>query len=235
MRITPLEIRQKSFERQLRGYDKDEVTAFLMTLSQEWERLQDEVKEYKIKLESSEREVGKLREVESSLYKTLKTAEDTGASVIDQAKKAADLHLKESQLKAEAMMNEAKVKAKAAIEDAESTSRQMLEEMEDRLKELAEQYKTIESHHANLLGDLKRIASETIDRVERIRKENAFNPDQHVARAKKEMKKALFPNADPEPAPAKPEPVPSPAVEPVVAPAKAEAPRKQGSFFDTIE
>ena len=90
MRITPLEIRQKSFERQLRGYDKDEVTAFLMTLSQEWERLQDEVKEYKIKLESSEREVGKLREVESSLYKTLKTAEDTGASVIDQAKKAAE-------------------------------------------------------------------------------------------------------------------------------------------------
>ena len=74
MKITPLEIRQKTFERTLRGYDKDEVNAFLLSLSQEWERMMDEVKEVRQKLESSEREVGKLREVETSLFKTLKTA-----------------------------------------------------------------------------------------------------------------------------------------------------------------
>jgi cell division initiation protein len=85
MRITPLEIRQKAFERVLRGYDKDEVNAYLQSLSQEWERMQDDIKEIRIKYEATEREVSKLREVESSLYKTLKTAEDTGANVIDQA------------------------------------------------------------------------------------------------------------------------------------------------------
>jgi DivIVA domain-containing protein len=72
MKITPLEIRQKTFEKNFRGYEKDEVHAFLLTLSQEWERLMDENKELRIKLEGTEREVGKLREVESSLYKTLK-------------------------------------------------------------------------------------------------------------------------------------------------------------------
>jgi cell division initiation protein len=60
----------------------------------EWERILDENKELRIKLESTEREVTKLREVESSLYKTLKTAEDTGANVIEQARMAADLHLR---------------------------------------------------------------------------------------------------------------------------------------------
>ena len=45
MKITPLEIRQKAFEKVLRGYDKDEVNAFLQTLSQEWERILDESKE----------------------------------------------------------------------------------------------------------------------------------------------------------------------------------------------
>ena len=95
MRVTPLEIRQKSFEKHFRGFDTEEVNAFLLTLSQEWERIQDENKELRIKMDASEREVSKLREVESSLYKTLKTAEDTGANVVEQARKTAELHLKE--------------------------------------------------------------------------------------------------------------------------------------------
>src|SRR5690606_6558278 len=111
MRITPLEIRQKTFERNLRGYEREEVHAFLLTLSQEWERIVDENKELRFKYESTEKEIQKLREVESSLYKALKTAEDTGANVIEQARKAASLHLQESQLKAEQMIYESKEKA----------------------------------------------------------------------------------------------------------------------------
>src|SRR6478609_12196476 len=112
MRITPLDIRQKTFEKNFRGYEKDEVNAFLLTLSQEWERMMDENKELRMKLESSEREVLKLREVEGSLYKTLKTAEDTGANVIEQARQTAELHLRESQIQAELIGQEAKVKAR---------------------------------------------------------------------------------------------------------------------------
>ena len=77
MKITPLEIRQKSFEKKLRGYDKDEVNAFLLSLSQEWEQVQDQLKELKIKFQNAENEIKQLREVENSLFKTLKTAEDT--------------------------------------------------------------------------------------------------------------------------------------------------------------
>ena len=52
MKITPIEIRQKTFEKHFRGYDKEEVNAFLLTLSQEWERLVDENKESRFRLES---------------------------------------------------------------------------------------------------------------------------------------------------------------------------------------
>ena len=76
------------------------MNAFLQTLSQEWERVMDEGKELRIKFEAAEREVLKLREVEVSLFKTLKTAEDTGANVIEQARQAADLSMRESQLAA---------------------------------------------------------------------------------------------------------------------------------------
>ncbi len=197
MKITPLEIRQKAFEKVLRGYDKDEVNAFLLTLSQEWERVLDEMKEHRIKSEATEREVSKLREVESSLFKTLKTAEDTGANVIGQANKTAELILRENQLKADAIMNEAKIKAKNTIEEAEMLSRQMLDEMEERLKTLGQHYKTLELHRDNLLSDLKRLAGETLDRVERAKSASRdFDPDQHLALAKRESKKALFPNAE---------------------------------------
>jgi cell division initiation protein len=197
MKVTPLEIRQKTFERTLRGYDKDEVNAFLLSLSQEWERLQDEMKELRMKQESADKEVAKLREVESSLYKTLKTAEDTGANVIGQANKSAELMLKEAQLKSEALLNESKIKAKNTIEEADAASREMLGEMEDRIKALTEQYKTFELHRDNLLSDLKRLAAETIDRVERAARVNkSFDIEQHIAQAKKEAKRAVFPNSD---------------------------------------
>src|SRR5215475_4142527 len=150
MKITPLEIRHKTFEKTLRGYDKDEVYAFLQTLSQEWERTVDETKEMRIKLEATEKEVNKLREVESSLFKTLKTAEETGANVIDQANKTAELILRENQLNADALINEAKTRAKNTIEEAEAISKQMLADMEDRLRTLGQNYKNLELHKENL-------------------------------------------------------------------------------------
>src|SRR5690606_5080309 len=197
MRITPLEIRQKTFEKNFRGYEKEEVHAFLLTLSQEWEKIVDENKELRFKYESTEREIQKLREVESSLYKTLKTAEDTGASVIEQARKAADLHLKESQLKAEQLINEAKTRARDTVEDSEMRARQIIADMEDRLKALVEQYKKLESTRDDLLSELKRMAAEVLDKVDRARKSTRdFEPDHHLSEVRREAGKIAFPNHD---------------------------------------
>ena len=172
MKITPLEIRQKQFEKKLRGYDKDEVNAFLLTLSQEWEKVMDEKKELVIKLDASQKEVEKLREVESSLFKTLKTAEDTGANMIEQANKAAELHLKEAHTNSEALLNDAKLKARAMIEKAELETREIIEEMEDELKKMEHQYKAIENQRENLVTELKLLSHDITDKLERISKKS---------------------------------------------------------------
>jgi cell division initiation protein len=237
MRVTPLEIRQKTFEKNFRGYQTEEVHAFLQTLSQEWERMLDDNKELRIKLEATEREVTKLREVETSLYKTLKTAEDTGASVIEQARTAAELHLRESHLKAEAMLNEAKSKAKDTIEESDERARQIVDEMEDRLRILVESYKKLETTREDLLADLKRLANETMDKVERAKNMSKdFNPDQHMAMAKREAKKLAFPNIDFD-RKLKPEPVIEKQItlQHLAVPVETPQPRKvQKSFFDEI-
>ncbi|MBL7855324.1 MAG: DivIVA domain-containing protein [Cyclobacteriaceae bacterium] len=237
MKVTPLEIRQKTFERTLRGYDKDEVNAYLLSLSQEWERLQDECKEYKLKLDAAEREVTKLREVETSLFKTLKTAEDTGASVIEQANKAAELHLKESQIRVEALMNEAKARAKNTMEEAEMIARQWLTDMEDQLKGMVQEYKTLDAQRENLLADLKRISAEAMERAERLQNgKKGFDPEQHLMMARRETKKSLMPNATEE-KPVAPAPTSKPALSEVRIAAEVTTTEKlfQQSFFDDIQ
>jgi len=168
MKITPLEIRQKTFEKKLRGYDKDEVSAFLLSLSQEWERLNDENKEQKIKLTTSEREVEKLREVENSLFKTLKTAEDTSANMIEQANKTAELHLRETQMTADALLNEAKTKARNMLEEAENDSRRIIDDMERQVYEMHQIYKEIKNHKDSMISDIRYLSKDSLERAEKI-------------------------------------------------------------------
>jgi len=168
MKVTPLEIRQKSFEKGFRGYEKEEVDAYLLTLSVAWEKMQDEQREQKTKIDLLEKEVHKMREVESSLYKTLKTAEDTGTHLVEQANKSAELILREAQMNADALLNDAKYKAKNIMEEAEVRVKNMVEEAKDSVKISKREIQEVEYIKENMLIELKGIANETIEKVNKI-------------------------------------------------------------------
>ncbi|MDH5381643.1 MAG: DivIVA domain-containing protein, partial [Cyclobacteriaceae bacterium] len=192
MKITPLEIRQKTFEKEFRGYQKEEVHSFLHSLSLEWEKMQNTVKEATKQVETLEKEVSKLKEVESSLYKTLKTAEDTGANMIDQANKMAEIHMRETEMKAESILNDAKNKAHDTIEEAEMIARQSIEEMEDQLKDIMHAYKTLENFRDDLLSDIKGVSTDALDRVERVKAQSKkINVDEFFLKSRRESKKLV--------------------------------------------
>ena len=264
MKITPLEIRQKDFEKKLRGYDKDEVNAFLLSLSNEWERVIEDNKELNLKLRQSEKEVEKLREVESSLYKTLKTAEETGANVIDQANKAAELHMKDTQMNAEALLSESKNKARAMIEQAEVESRHIIDELQEAVKMIEQRYRELENHREIALHELKNLSVTLIEKVERSSRETKeINFEDYSKRVKalaresderiKEQKMALQPSIERtekavqaskelniEGVPAEPQPVAEPVTEPTPEPepqpvAKVEEPPAAPPKMRTVE
>ncbi|MFQ3213377.1 MAG: cell division initiation protein [Marivirga sp.] len=190
MNITPLEIRQKEFEKVFRGYDKDEVAAFLSSMSQEWERAMDTQKELKIKLEGAEKEVDKLRQVENSLYKTLKTAEDTGANVVSQANKTAELHLKETQMKADQLIQEASIKAHHIVENAIKRAQAIMTEMEEEVQELTEGLKSLEQHRENITEELKNLSAGLQDRVKKVEdRVKHIDVETHLKRARNAVKK----------------------------------------------
>ena len=252
MRITPLEIRQKSFEKKLRGYDKDEVNAFLTTLSQVWEQIMEENKELKLNYENAQREIKQLREVENSLFKTLKTAEDTGANIMDQANKAAELHLRETQMSADALLNEAKSKARSIIDEADVKSTQIIDEMEGEVKNIAQVYRNLENHRDNLLTELQNLSNDTLRRVDKIMTNgSSFDIEQYMNEVRKfvsssqivqtpQKSKNVEPPARQESAPSRQEPTAKPIAQPELTqieedPETPDEQSDEGSFFDKLD
>ncbi|WP_028663923.1 DivIVA domain-containing protein [Runella zeae] len=170
MKITPIEIRQHTFQRVLRGFDVEEVAAFLSSLSNEWERVLNENKMLKMQLEIAEKELSKLREVELTMFRMLKTAEDTSAQMTEQAKVAAEVYIEEARQKSEELVNEARKKANMLVMDAENQSKYVREEIMGEFKNHERDFKAMEKYRDNLIVQLKALANNTVDSIERFEK-----------------------------------------------------------------
>ena len=170
MKITPIEIRQHTFEKGLRGYKPEEVDAFLASLSQEWERLTSDYKMMKMQLELAEKELNKLKEVEMTLFRTLKTAEDTSAQITDQANKAGETYINEAKQKADEIVADARKRTTLMVQDAENQARYLKDNILNDLKTLEHDFKALEGYKENLAIQIRTLAGNAVDSVERFEK-----------------------------------------------------------------
>ncbi|MGI4871587.1 MAG: DivIVA domain-containing protein [Janthinobacterium lividum] len=205
MKLTALDIRQKTFEKSFRGVDKDEVQAFLTTISQQWERMGEENRELRLKLEHAQQDVQKMREVESSLYRTLKTAEDTGNSITEQAQRDADLRRREAQLQAEQVLTEARQRARTIVDEAYQTATATVASMQKEVTGLGQECQHLEQQLETLVHDLHHLATEALERAQRA---NA-RPKNGAAAI---LSRAASVQVERPKEPAAPEPTPAPAM-----------------------
>ena len=217
MKLTALDIRQKTFEKSFRGVDRDEVQAFLTTVSQQWERLGDENRELRLKLEHAQQDVQKMREVESSLYRTLKTAEDTGNSITEQAQREADLHRREAQLQAEHALAEARQRARAIVDEAYQTAEKTVADMQRHASGLGQECQQLEQQFDGLVRDLHRLAADALEKAEKAGQRPKGSAAAILSRAASVKVERAAEPAAPEPRPAM---LPS-VVEPAPAPTAA--------------
>lgn len=173
MKITPIEIRQHTFEKGLRGYRTEEVDAFLSSLSQEWERVVGDQRMLKMQFELTEKELNKLKEVELTLFKTLKTAEDTSTQITDQANKAAEQHLAEARRKADEMLADARKKSAMMIQDAQNQARYLKDNILNDLKAMEHDFKAMERYKETLVMQIKTLSANAMDSVDRFEKKFA--------------------------------------------------------------
>ena len=107
MKLTALEIKQQSFEKSFRGYDKAEVDAFLNLMSNEWEHLVSKNKDLEKRIEELEEKLKHYERVEEALHETLQTAKESAESKLSGARKDARNKIEKAEMEAESIVREA--------------------------------------------------------------------------------------------------------------------------------
>lgn len=108
MKYTPLSIKSQEFKKVVRGYDKDEVHAYLERLAEEFEKLSAENETLKKDLEKANSQISEFRKIEKNLQDTLLKAHESSSRAVESAKKQTALIMKESELKAQRIVEKAK-------------------------------------------------------------------------------------------------------------------------------
>lgn len=117
MRITPLDIQQKQFPMKFRGFDVEEVYAFLEVVREEMEDLLRENASLKEQVHRAETQINEYRDMETTLRETLMTAQQMVEEYKTNARKEAELLIREADIKADSLMKEAQEKVVKIHED----------------------------------------------------------------------------------------------------------------------
>ena len=117
MRITPLDIQQKTFKMKLRGFDVEEVGGFLDIVREEMEGLLRENANLKENIQRSESQIREYRDMETTLRETLMTAQQMVEDYKINSRKEAELLVREAESKADSLIKEAHEKVIKIHED----------------------------------------------------------------------------------------------------------------------
>ncbi|MDP1758882.1 MAG: DivIVA domain-containing protein [Thermodesulfovibrionales bacterium] len=117
MRITPLDIQQKQFPMKFRGFDVEEVYAFLEVVREEMEDILRENASLKEAVQRAESQIKDFKDMESTLRETLMTAQNMVEDYKTNARKEAELLVREAELRAETMLKDAQEKVIKIHED----------------------------------------------------------------------------------------------------------------------
>ena len=110
-RLTALDIQRQTFTGRGRGYDRDEVQAYLRQVAEEFERLVQDLGIAERRVGSLESENSDHRQRESILKETLLTAQKTAEEVRSAARREAELIVREAEMMAERLADQARTRA----------------------------------------------------------------------------------------------------------------------------
>ena len=111
MKVSPLSIKKQEFNKGMRGYDKEEVRAYLDKLADEFELLQKENETFKKQLDESSERLTEFRKIEKNLQNTLLKAQESSSRSLESTKKQASLIIKEAEIKASQILEKARENA----------------------------------------------------------------------------------------------------------------------------
>ena len=146
MRITPLDVRGHRFAVKMRGYDKEEVQSFLNFVSEEFEKVVNEVSKLKEESMQLKATLGDVTERERILKETLFTAQKLSEEMKEEAKKEGRLMMREAEMRGQRLVEHAQKKV-SQLEDSIRGLKLERDTFERKLRSMIEQHlKLLEMH-----------------------------------------------------------------------------------------
>ena len=148
MKMTPLDIRQKRFEANLRGYSRKEVEGFLELTAAEFEDVVRENISLKEELKRTMARLEQHLEREKTLQETMVTAQRISEDLKSQAKKEAEVTLADAELQADKIVAGANNRLVELIKEMNELKRQkvqfeaQIESVIESHRKLLETFKT---------------------------------------------------------------------------------------------
>jgi cell division initiation protein len=149
MRITPLDVKQQQFTiRMFRGFDVQEVDAFLDDIAEDYEAALKENAALREQVAALEERARAFADLEKTLQDSIVTAQRMSEEIKANARKEAQLLVEEAQLRAEKLLEETRTQ--------EAKIRSEVMHLSRMRRQLAETVRsTLESYQRLLEGDLK--------------------------------------------------------------------------------
>jgi cell division initiation protein len=164
MRITPLDVRKQEFRRSVRGFDCDEVRAFLATLADEYETVLVDNKQIREQMIEQEDKISEYKTMERTLRDTLMTAEKLMQETRESANREGDLIVQQAHQKAKGILEECRLRTEELRREIVGLRKEK-ETYLARFKGLAEAQIAFIESHKNDFNDLDKRLVDMVDSV----------------------------------------------------------------------
>lgn len=124
MPLSPIDIHNKEFSRSFRGYNEDEVDDFLERVIQDYEGLIRNNKQLEEDIVRTNEKLAHYDSLEDSLSKAILIAQETSEEVKNNARKEAQLIIREAEKNADRIVSEALNKARKMALEMEELQKQ---------------------------------------------------------------------------------------------------------------
>ena len=142
MKITPLDVRQKSFSTSFRGFAPQEVSHFMERLADELEEIVKENIDLKEELHRTSVRLAQLQDKERALQDTMVSAQKMSEDMKTLAKKEADILIAEAERQAEKVVEGANRRLLEVMGDIRELKRQRIQ-FESQLHSLIETHQKL--------------------------------------------------------------------------------------------
>ncbi|MFM6936118.1 MAG: DivIVA domain-containing protein [Aquirufa sp.] len=200
-----MRIPEVSFSKSFRGYDVQEVIDYVQSVALFEEEMNRQQAILTEKVQALEQEVNRLREVESSLFRAMKLAEEAQQNWQEKVEKEASKVLEGAKKQADALLASAEKDAQKAKLLVENERKQLIGQVEQEVKEQTRELKRLESIQSEIAGQLAIFARQTLSNLEAWMKPEELKPEPVTPVVKKAnpVKKSVS-KAKPAATPAKP-------------------------------